>query len=234
MKRLDIKEHQSINELEKLEIIKLYESGLSIRALDKTFKISRKRISNILKEADCKIRAHGLKLEKKRFGKLIVIERIQNKSLYQDSQWLCQCDCGNTTAVITERLTNGQTKSCGCLVKEVALKKATTHGNGKTREYIMYHRIKCRAIKDNIEFNLDLDDIIIPEYCPIFSNIKLKFNKGTVKYNSPSIDRLIPEKGYTKGNIKIISYRANTIKQNATFEEIRQVADWLEKELKSK
>lgn len=56
-----------------------------------------------------------------KFGKLIVIERAQD--FIQDNgrkrtQFLCKCECGNTTIARAENLKNGNTKSCGCLVKE--------------------------------------------------------------------------------------------------------------------
>lgn len=44
--------------------------------------------------------------------------------------------------------------------------------------------------------------------------------------DSPSIDRIIPALGYVKGNVIVVSQRANTIKNNATPEELRRVADF--------
>ena len=53
----------------------------------------------------------------KRFGRLIVLKRVENKksSSDQKSQWLCKCDCGKTTVKLGTRLRNGYVKSCGCL-----------------------------------------------------------------------------------------------------------------------
>ena len=51
-----------------------------------------------------------------RFGKLIVISREPNKGNF--TMWLCHCDCGNETVVYRNGLTQGRTKSCGCLLKE--------------------------------------------------------------------------------------------------------------------
>ena len=48
-----------------------------------------------------------------RFGKLTVIER--NGSRYNKAAWLCRCDCGNETTVVTNALTGCKTKSCGCI-----------------------------------------------------------------------------------------------------------------------
>ena len=46
--------------------------------------------------------------------------------------------------------------------------------------------------------------------------------------DSPSIDRLIPELGYIKGNVNVISLRANIIKNNATKDELIKIANWME------
>lgn len=50
----------------------------------------------------------------KRFGKLFVLERAENASNGR-TRWKCHCDCGKTVIVRSDRLKNGQTRSCGCL-----------------------------------------------------------------------------------------------------------------------
>ena len=96
----------------------------------------------------------------------------------------------------------------------------------KSKSNILSHA-KHRAKKKGIPFDITWDDINWVDVCPILG-IPLVFNRGQIKENSYSLDRLIPEKGYVPGNVHIISYKANTIKQNASSEEIRKVADWLE------
>lgn len=98
-------------------------------------------------------------------------------------------------------------------------------------------RIKSKCKKQNIPFDLTLDDLVIPTHCPIFgiplsfgvktSNVfRDKRGQVTVPMDSPSVDRIVPEKGYVKGNIVVISYRANLIKTNASVSELIQVADF--------
>jgi hypothetical protein len=78
-----------------------------------------------------------------------------------------------------------------------------------------------RATVENLPFNIDYTDIEIPEYCPLLG---IKLNKhvgeGEAKFDSPTIDKLIPSLGYTKGNVWVISRRANMIKSDATLEEL--------------
>ena len=80
---------------------------------------------------------------------------------------------------------------------------------------------KARARKYNMEFDITLDDFILPMYCPLLG-IEMKVNKGrnSVKKNSFSLDRIDSSKGYVKGNVWVISMLANSIKNNATLEEV--------------
>lgn len=52
-------------------------------------------------------------LTNKRFGKLVVIGKLE-KSKFNQTVWVCKCDCGNTKEVITARLNRGKTTHCGC------------------------------------------------------------------------------------------------------------------------
>lgn len=67
--------------------------------------------------------------------------------------------------------------------------------------------------------SLTKDDIIIPDVCPVLG-IPLFFTKGKRTVNTPSIDRINNNKGYTKDNIIIVSFRVNHIKGNASIKEL--------------
>ena len=85
-----------------------------------------------------------------------------------------------------------------------------------------------RAKKYGIEFNLDISDIVIPNVCPIL-NIPLQrgIGKGCKLDSSPSLDRINPKKGYIKGNVWVISQKANAMKSNASSEELKLFAKWI-------
>ena len=68
------------------------------------------------------------------FGRLIVIERAENAN-DGHARWLCQCECGNTTIVSSNVLKKGHTKSCGCLNREVATKKAKLQYKDLTNQH---------------------------------------------------------------------------------------------------
>lgn len=87
---------------------------------------------------------------------------------------------------------------------------------------------KCRAKKLGIPFNLSVDDINIPDVCPVFGT-PFSVEIGKRSDWAPSLDRLIPKLGYIKGNVSVISWRANRIKGDATLEELKMLVDFLEK-----
>lgn len=78
---------------------------------------------------------------------------------------------------------------------------------------------KVRSKNKNLDFNLNIEDIIIPEICPLLK-IPIIISENKVSDNSPNLDRINNNKGYIKGNVWIISKKANTIKNNATIQEI--------------
>lgn len=91
----------------------------------------------------------------------------------------------------------------------------------------IHSRVKCRAIRQGIPFDLDRDDIVIPEVCPVLGiALDPAIGKGSGFHdNSPSLDRINPELGYTKGNVRVISARANLLKSNASVEELEKVLE---------
>ncbi len=97
----------------------------------------------------------------------------------------------------------------------------------KTVEVRMLTAAKTRAKAKGLLFSLELSDIKIPLHCPILGML-LKEGRGPRCESSPSLDRVIPALGYIPGNVQVISYRANRIKNDATPEELRAIADFLE------
>jgi hypothetical protein len=83
-----------------------------------------------------------------------------------------------------------------------------------------------------LPFDLTVEDIQTPTHCPILG-IELKRNTGGKSYkgNSPSLDRIDPTKGYVKDNVQVISQRANVMKNDATFDELKRFADWIKRSI---
>lgn len=83
-----------------------------------------------------------------------------------------------------------------------------------------------RSQKSNIPFSIKLEDIVIPEFCPVLG-IRLDRDGGKCNDSTPSLDKFIPSKGYVRGNIAVVSWRANWIKQNSSIEEIEMLYSWM-------
>ena len=97
--------------------------------------------------------------------------------------------------------------------------------NARNKVSQILGRLKHRAAKAGIPFNLEREDIIIPTHCPILG-IELKWNQGKGYHpDSPSVDKINPKLGYVKGNVRVISARANLLKNDATVEELEKVLE---------
>jgi len=102
-------------------------------------------------------------------------------------------------------------------------KKRNTLGG---RQVQLYNGLKNRCKREGIEFNLTPEDIKWNTHCPVFGT-KLSYLKAD-KDNSPSIDRTDPNKGYIKGNIVVMSMRANRGKWNLTLDEMKILCYYME------
>lgn len=100
--------------------------------------------------------------------------------------------------------------------------------NYKSIERLMLTRTKARAKRLGIEHTITIQDIVIPEYCPVLG-IKLevgrKKKRGPLD-NSPSLDRIDNTKGYIPGNIIVVSFRTNRLKGDASINEMQKIIDF--------
>lgn len=93
-----------------------------------------------------------------------------------------------------------------------------------------YKSAKARARKKGVPFNLTIEYVmsIMPDRCPVFDT-EFKFCGNKVSSDvSPSLDRIVPAMGYVEGNVKVISMKANNIKNKYCSEDIFIVAKWLQ------
>jgi hypothetical protein len=87
---------------------------------------------------------------------------------------------------------------------------------------VMLQSAKHRAKRDGLPFSLIESDITIPEICPVLGYKLQPGNRKSHEF-APTIDRIRPELGYVPGNIIIVSYRANRIKNDATLVELTRI-----------
>ncbi len=93
-----------------------------------------------------------LDLTGSKIGRLSVLSSTEKRYRGQ-IVWLCRCDCGKLTEVFTGNLISGNTKSCGCLQREIARNIKLKHGDNcnkkRVRLYRIYHQIKQRCLNRN-------------------------------------------------------------------------------------
>jgi hypothetical protein len=79
----------------------------------------------------------------KHFDRLFVVKRSKNAG--RQPKWECLCSCGNTAIVHGSNLRHGYTKSCGCLHQEATKKANTTHGESKSKTYVIWRNMINRC-----------------------------------------------------------------------------------------
>lgn len=87
-------------------------------------------------------------------------------------------------------------------------------------ERYLVQSARNRAKKYSLPFDITHEDVVVPEFCPYLGIKLMPFSD----WSSPSLDKIVPELGYVKGNIQVISTKANTMKNNATQDELVRFA----------
>jgi len=162
----------------------------------------------------------------KRFGNLSVLHRVKDRRVgdHFEVWYRIQCDCGKKKSMRGYLIRDGRARTCGCGQRTSRYDKF----GYPTKEYRMWCAAARRARELKIPFNIHPSDVKIPSICPLLG-IRINRNNKTTGKNSPSIDRVIPSRGYVKGNILIISHHANQIKNDATLLELQRITKNLEK-----
>jgi hypothetical protein len=157
----------------------------------------------------------------------------------QKVERICE-NCGTVFTIKVSSLKYGRGKCCSrqCVDEHKRLTykgpQNPVYGKRKKRTPFEKERLRMlnsarrRAREKGLDLNIDITDILIPEKCPLL-DIPLQFNSVKCRDNSPTIDRIDCKLGYVKGNVQIISFKANTIKNNATVEELNLLTERLQK-----
>lgn len=128
--------------------------------------------------------------------------------------WCCR-ECHNSNPGISQ---NNYRKTFDSDFKKLIYSQKR---NSRLRNFVhsMWKAAKKRATEKDLEFNIEESDIIIPKICPLLEVPLVFGTKDNYDY-SPSLDRIDNTKGYIKGNIQVISKKANTMKNSATLQEL--------------
>lgn len=92
----------------------------------------------------------------------------------------------------------------------------------------MMARARTRATRKGFDFSITREDIgDLPSVCPALG-IPLHPSTGKRSDGSYSLDRIDSSKGYIPGNVAVVSYLANRLKNNATSAQLRAIVDWID------
>jgi hypothetical protein len=80
-----------------------------------------------------------------------------------------------------------------------------------------------RAERDGLEFSIDVSSLVLPTHCPVLGLELFITGEGRTDH-SPTLDRIDNKRGYIPGNVVVVSWRANRLKNDATLDEIRKLA----------
>lgn len=107
-------------------------------------------------------------------------------------------------------------------------KNCTYNTRGVSLKNYMLKRKKSGAKQRQYGFTLTDQDLFLPEYCPILKTKLIYYKQDSHqnieekdKLNLASIDRIDNSKGYIPGNVIVMSKRANSMKSDKTFEDLR-------------
>lgn len=153
-----------------------------------------------------------------RFERWVVVKREENNK-WGMPRWLCKCTCGNKRIIDSGHLKSGQSKSCGCLQKELAGQQTLKHSHAKCGEksktYITWNNMKARCNNKNHPAYQDYGGRNPPiTVCKKWSNKKNGFKNflkdmGEIPKNK-TLDRIDNNKGYFSNNCKLSTMREQT------------------------
>lgn len=156
-------------------------------------------------------------MENKKFGRWTVIRFIEKRK--SDKYWLCRCECGTEKAVAGKSLRKGDSRSCGCLQKEISKEANTTHGLAYhplyltwslmihrcyNKDYHKYSRYGGRGIEVYEEWKNDVGSFVS----------WVAINLGDKPDKTYTLDRINNDGNYEPGNLRWGSPKTQRRNQN--------------------
>lgn len=229
-----------------IEMISLYKGGMSMVDIGKYFGVSNVTIKNRLQKAGIEI---------KKYSTINIPDDVTSKvcncckrelpleSFHKGTgKFGRRSECKECCKLKYESGENGEKRREARRLKKIENRKNQVYkelerardlervsNNSDSYKKSLLRSAKQRAITKGLDFDIEISDFEIPDLCPLL-NIKLNNHVGEqlLQDDSPSLDRIIPSRGYVKGNVWVISNRANRAKSNLSLEELKILVHNLE------
>ena len=153
----------------------------------------------------------------KRFGKLVVIERLNETDKFRSRKYLCECDCGNKKVMSSHNLTVGGTKSCGCLGHT-----KLEYGEAAFNQLYATYLISAKRRKLVFELTKEQFREFAKSkccYCGTAPYQAYYRSNGNGEYVYNGVDRMNPDVGYIKDNCVACCGICNKMKMNLSVRE---------------
>jgi len=131
-----------------------------------------------------------------KFGRLTVVEQCGRTADHR-IVWYCRCTCGRQVKVSSKLLTNGATKSCGCLRRQLA----TKHGYSKTTTYRVWQQMiqRCHNPRNDAYADYGGRGVTVSPEWKLFENFLKDMGEAP---EDQTLDRIDNQKGYCKSNCR--------------------------------
>jgi hypothetical protein len=143
-----------------------------------------------------------------------------------------RCSGCSVTKPVVEFSKAGRTKDGLHAYCKLCSRASQTAWRSRNVVGVLLGKAKDRCRTTGVRFDLSLADVEVPEFCPILG-VKLTYpgmygsDQRGPRTTSASLDRIIPALGYVRGNVRVISHRANKMKNDGTLEEHERLVAWL-------
>lgn len=138
-----------------------------------------------------------------KFGRLLVVSErpVDRVGVRPEWRWLCRCDCGTELRVTGACLRKGNSKSCGCLKRDVSRARHLTHGGTSSRTWTTWMSMRARCTNPT--------NPAFPRYggrgisiCPEWSTYEVFLRDMGERPVDRSLDRIDNDGNYEPGNCR--------------------------------
>lgn len=181
-------------------------------------------------------RAKSLDLTGIRFGRLTVVSRSKSTASgrRERARWVCVCDCGKTIVTLGQALRNGDSQSCGCMMRENLAKRMKTHGLNHHPLSATWHNMvrRCHNPQDKDYANYGARGITVYEgwrgrmgLQTFIADLEREIGPRPQDH---TLDRIDNSVGYRPGNVRW----ATTLEQNLNRRITKRIDEWDTEDLK--